>query len=415
MAGKATLWSTLRRYGGAVLVFLLAVVPALAASAQAEITQSDIDAADAARRAAGAELEAVTVEYDAAVARLYDLEASLTSFGIDVAELERDLAVARLAAQEIATDRYMYSGSTQSALFDAVTIQEVSLRSSYLDRVSRKGSDTVARLFALEDNYNAQLEAMALALEDQRLAKDELDRLAIDILNRLEEANAEYNAIVAAYEKQEEERRIREEQERLRREEEERQRLAALSTTTTTVAATTTSEAPPESTTSTSAPTTEAPGESTTTTTTEPPPSTTTEPPPSTGLTCPVDGAVSFTDTWGDPRSGGRTHEGVDMIAARGTPLVAIETGTIKRMGNGGLGGITIYLTGAGGDQYYYAHLDAWAPGLSVGQAVSVGELIGYVGNTGNAQYTVPHLHFEFHPGGGDPVNPYPLVASLCF
>ena len=102
------------------------------------------------------------------------------------------------------------------------------------------------------------------------------------------------------------------------------------------------------------------------------------------------------------------------MIAARGTPLVAIEDGTIKRMSNGGLGGITIYLTGASGDQYYYAHLDAWAPGLSVGQSVAVGEMIGTVGNTGNAQYTVPHLHFEFHPGGGSPVNPYPLVAGLC-
>ncbi len=422
MAGRARIWAKLRRIGAAAVVFVLAVVPALAASAQAEITPADIEAADAARRAVGAELEAVTAEYDIAVARLYELEESLTSFGIDLANLERDLAVARIAAQEIATDRYMYSGATQSALFDAVSISEVSLRSSYLDRLSRKGSDTVARLFALEDNYQAQLDAMAMALDNQRSTKEDLDELAEDILNRLEQANGEYEAIVAAYEKQEEERRIREEQERLRREEEERRRLAALSTTTTTVAVTTTTtEAPAESTTSTSPPTTtttEAPGESTTTTTTtttEPPPTTTTEPPPSTGLTCPVDGAVSFTDTWGDPRSGGRTHEGVDMIAARGTPLVAIETGTIKRMGNGGLGGITIYLTGAGGDQYYYAHLDAWAPGLSVGQAVSVGELIGYVGNTGNAQYTIPHLHFEFHPGGGDPINPYPLVAGLCF
>ena len=102
------------------------------------------------------------------------------------------------------------------------------------------------------------------------------------------------------------------------------------------------------------------------------------------------------------------------MIAARGTPLVAIESGHIKKMGNGGLGGITVWLTGESGDQYYYAHLDAWADGLSVGQSVTVGELIGYVGNTGNAQYTVPHLHFEYHPGGGAAVNPTPLVSSLC-
>ena len=102
------------------------------------------------------------------------------------------------------------------------------------------------------------------------------------------------------------------------------------------------------------------------------------------------------------------------MISPRGTPLVAIETGTVKRMGNGGLGGITVWIRGEGGDEYYYAHLDGWAAGLSVGQSLTVGELIGYVGNTGNAIYTVPHLHFEYHPGGGGAVNPYPLVNDLC-
>ena len=102
------------------------------------------------------------------------------------------------------------------------------------------------------------------------------------------------------------------------------------------------------------------------------------------------------------------------MIAARGTPLVAIEAGTVKRMRNGGLGGITVTLRGASGDEFYYAHLDGWASGLSVGQSLAVGELLGYVGNTGNAQYTVPHLHFEWAPGGGSAVNPYPLVAALC-
>lgn len=402
---RAAVW----RYAIAVFVFLLAIIPALAASAQSEITPADIEAADGARRAIGAELEAVTIEYDAAVNRLYELEASLTSLGIELADLERDLAVARLAAQEIATDRYIYAGSAQAALFESVTLDEVSLRTSYLDRLSRRGSDVVTRLFALEDNYAGQQQSMMAALASQQTTKDELDRLALDILSRLEDANADYNAVVAAYEKQEEERRIREEQERLRREEEERlrreeeerQRLAALSTTTTAAPGASTTSAPTTTTTA-----------ATGTTTTEPPP--TTEP-PSGSKACPVNGAVSFTDTWGAPRSGGRTHQGVDMIAARGTPLAAIESGFIRRMGNGGLGGITIYLNGDGGDEYYYAHLDAWAAGLSVGQSVSAGETIGYVGNTGNAQYTIPHLHFEFHPGGGAPVNPYPLVADLCF
>ncbi len=103
------------------------------------------------------------------------------------------------------------------------------------------------------------------------------------------------------------------------------------------------------------------------------------------------------------------------MVAARGTPLVAIEGGVIARLSNSSLGGITIWLTGSSGDEFYYAHLDGYASGLSSGQRVGVGDLIGYVGNTGNAQYTVPHLHFEHHPGGGGAVNPYPLVAGLCY
>ena len=102
------------------------------------------------------------------------------------------------------------------------------------------------------------------------------------------------------------------------------------------------------------------------------------------------------------------------MISPRGTPLVAIENGTISRTGNGGLGGITIWMRGSGGDEFYYAHLDGLASGLSAGQSVTAGQLIGYVGNTGNAIYTVPHLHFEYHPGGGSAVNPYPLVNGLC-
>lgn len=381
------------RYLIATAVFVIAVVPALTATARLQITPEDIAEADARRREVSAELEETTIEYDNAVNRLFELETTLTALGTDLAELERELAIARVAAQEIATQRYIYADSGQSALFDAVTIDDVSLRSSYLERISREGTDIIIRMYALEGNYEQQQTLLANAVEQQQATNAELEAIAADILSRLEAANDDYNEVVAAYEKQEAERRAREEAERKAREDEER-RLAALATSTTAGSTAVT----------------------TTTTTTTTPTNDTTDPPPPTdgSRACPVNGAVSFTDTWGAPRSGGRSHKGVDMIAARGTPVVAIESGTIGRMGNGGLGGITIYLTGNSGDEYYYAHLDGWADGLSTGQSVSAGELIGYVGSTGNAQYTVPHLHFEYRPGAGSSVNPTPLVDSLC-
>ncbi|MDJ0923386.1 MAG: M23 family metallopeptidase [Acidimicrobiia bacterium] len=408
----------MRRATVAAIAFTLVLMPAFTVSAQSEITRDDIATAEAERRAISANLETVTADYDAAVARLIELENSLTSLGIELAEKEQELAAARVAAREVASDRYKYAGSSSSVLFHSATIQDVPIRAGYLDILSREGTDIVIRLFGLEESYQAQQVLVEQALASQVETKNELEELATSILGQLEAANRDYDAIVRAFEIQEEERRKREEEERrraeeerIRREEEERRAREATSTTaapsTTTTVVESTTLPPDEST------TTSVPNESTTTTTSEPPTSTT-QPPPAAAMVCPVDGAVAFTDTWGDPRSGGRTHKGVDMIAARGTPLVAIEAGTVKRMRNGGLGGITVTLRGISGDEFYYAHLDGWAAGLSVGQSLAVGELLGYVGNTGNAQYTIPHLHFEWAPGGGAAVNPYPLVADLC-
>jgi len=125
---------------------------------------------------------------------------------------------------------------------------------------------------------------------------------------------------------------------------------------------------------------------------------------------CPTgDSPVAFGDTWGAPRSGGRSHQGVDMIGPIGTPLLAVVDGFAAAKSNT-LGGITIWFTGSDGNKYYYAHLDHYG---KIG-AVSKGDVIGYMGETGNARFSVPHLHFEIHPGGGAAVNPYPTVRSHC-
>jgi murein DD-endopeptidase MepM/ murein hydrolase activator NlpD len=126
---------------------------------------------------------------------------------------------------------------------------------------------------------------------------------------------------------------------------------------------------------------------------------------------CPVQGEVSFIDSWGFPRSGGRDHKGVDMMADAGTPTVAPVSGTVKH-GFNLLGGRTWWLTGDDGHEYYGAHLSAYE-NEGVGW-VPAGTVIGHVGDTGNALGGEPHLHFEVHPGGGDAINPYPFVSGAC-
>jgi peptidoglycan LD-endopeptidase LytH len=97
-------------------------------------------------------------------------------------------------------------------------------------------------------------------------------------------------------------------------------------------------------------------------------------------------------------------------MAARGTPDVAVVSGDVD-FREGGLSGMGAYLHGDDGTLYYYFHLSAYEGGA---RHVAQGEVIGYVGNTGDAQYTAPHTHFEIHPGGGEAVNPYPSVAAVC-
>lgn len=127
----------------------------------------------------------------------------------------------------------------------------------------------------------------------------------------------------------------------------------------------------------------------------------------------PVDGPHSYVDSFGAPRSGGRTHKGCDILAAYGTPVVAVVSGTVSRTTptDVGLGGITIWLKGDNGTSYYYAHLSRIADGIGRGVSVGAGEVIGYVGHTGNAG-SCNHLHFQIMPGGGAAIDPYPTLRA---
>ena len=127
---------------------------------------------------------------------------------------------------------------------------------------------------------------------------------------------------------------------------------------------------------------------------------------------CPVDPPHVVTNSWGAPRGGGtRRHKGNDIMASMGTPLRAVNSGTITRISNGGLGGLALYLWD-GSTEFYYAHLSKVS--VSTGQHVGAGGRVGDVGDSGNAKGGPPHLHFEIHPGGGAAIDPYPSLSGVC-
>lgn len=140
------------------------------------------------------------------------------------------------------------------------------------------------------------------------------------------------------------------------------------------------------------------------------------------GLLLPVQGitAAQLQDTFTDARSEGRVHDAIDILAPAGTPVLAVADGTIEKLFDSDRGGLTVYQFEPGGRYcYYYAHLERYADGLAEKQTVTRGQVIGYVGSTGNASPEAPHLHFEIHRLGpekqwwkGESLNPYPVLRG---
>jgi murein DD-endopeptidase MepM/ murein hydrolase activator NlpD len=124
--------------------------------------------------------------------------------------------------------------------------------------------------------------------------------------------------------------------------------------------------------------------------------------------TCPVAGPVSFVDSFGWPRPGGRIHEGIDMISPYGTPIVAVHSGNAVQTPNDLGGNAVIVYHDGGSDFTYYAHMSSYG----ASGHVEAGQVIGYVGSTGDTN--VNHLHFEYHPGGGGAVDPYQALLAVC-
>ena len=133
--------------------------------------------------------------------------------------------------------------------------------------------------------------------------------------------------------------------------------------------------------------------------------------PPST-LPVPVAGVrpAHLSNTWGAARSGGRRHEGIDIFARRNTPIRSTTEGVVVSTSPNALGGECIVVMGPGGHRHYYAHLERHGR-YGEGDWVDAGDTIGYVGNSGNARTTPPHLHYGIYTAGGA-INPYPFLAK---
>jgi peptidoglycan LD-endopeptidase LytH len=275
-------------------------------------------------------------------------------------ELEADRA--RLEKRVVRAARNLYrqgSSDVLEVLFTADSIAELSTRAQVLSRVSRRDTQafidfarTEKELAALDSELEQRREELAATREDMAAESDRLQA-------QFDEVSEDYEDLKA----------------RLAAQARQAQAAAAAAAATPTAA-----------------PVPSAPIRV------------------SGNMTCPVAGPHSFIDSWGFPRSGGRTHEGTDMMAAFGTPVVAVVSGSITYAGYGGSAGNWLVLSGDDGNAYWYMHNQQ---NLVSGGHVSVGQQIATVGDTGNAAGT-PHLHFEYHPGGGGPVNPYPLLVQIC-
>jgi murein DD-endopeptidase MepM/ murein hydrolase activator NlpD len=361
MAVKKTHWRVF------LVVSLVALAGSLFPMPSGAVTRSQVDEACADSkeqlaeyRAAQTAFEEAALDYEAALNEVERLERQQGRIQTYVDSHSEDLSAVQDQLEEQAVQMYMMGGfNNPGIIFSASSVDEVMTTSEFLSSATLGGQESINDLVAAKSELNRFQEDLDAVHGELKAAEAE----TLDILNRQEDA---MEAEQAAYSKLE--GRCKELTAQYEREQAEaRARAAQRAAGSIQVGS----------------------------------------------FVCPfTPGRTSFIDSWGFPRSGGRRHKGVDMFAAYGEPMYAVQAGTARSSSNS-LGGITVHLSSDSGFRYYYAHLSDRA--FSGTKRVAQGEVIGYNGNSGNARGTSPHLHFEIRPGGGGAVNPYPTVRAACY
>jgi len=341
-------------------VFAALAIAVVAVPANAD-TSSQLDAAKREAEAAQAELGRVAQLWQDAEARLAVAQDAAASARARIADLEQRLGAVRVRLNERAAALYMAGGDpTVMALITSGSVSDVADRLQFADAVAQGDADLATQVSVQAEELAWERERLAGAVADGQAAVTQLQAQSDAIRTTVDDLQARVGTL--------------------------EDQLAA-------------EQAPPSPTGGGGDPTPTGGG----------------DPPPISGSgwlqTCPVNGPNSFVDSFGDPRPGGRSHEGIDLIAAYGTPVVATHAGTVHHTTSAPGGYGTVLFHDGSADWTFYTHFSSYA-GPGEGGHVNAGDTIGLVGSTGDT--SVNHLHFEYHPGGGAAVDPYGALLAVC-
>jgi murein DD-endopeptidase MepM/ murein hydrolase activator NlpD len=352
----------------AILVIVIAGLPA-AAGAQVD----DLQAAQRRANQAAAELSKAREAQALADDTVANLQAGVT-------RVEERVAAVRSEVAQLAVRQYVQGTFRITRLLRMTDANQVVRAQQYASVVAATSTEALEQYRADKEDLRVEVAALGREQEERADVVEDLRRRQADAVKELERLA-----------------RI-EEQARAAREEQQRRAEAAAA-----AAAPASTAAPRTDGAAAPATTSPAPGRPATPTTLPAPAAATGD------WVCPVRGPHAFSNDYGAPRGGGSSHMGNDILAPKGTPVVANVGGVVTQR-NGAVSGLAYFLAGDDGNRYFGAHLDSFG----ASGRVSIGTVIGTVGNTGDASGGPPHLHFEMHPGGSGYTNPYPTLTKYC-